>query len=143
MRFITSFYTPLARLYISRFYMSSAITIANQNVPIQGCSSTEELHKVLQFKPFKDWLQAFEKQQQTRENEMNVESIEIQNVDYFGSKKIGFVKLKANVSFKDTGKNAPGIVFMVSSMYMAIYKFLLDILVLAGRSCIHVDYFKI
>lgn len=107
------FLAPLTRS------MSTAVKIANQKVPIQGCSSTEELSKVLEFTPFKEWLQSFEKQQQDREHEMNVDSIDIQNIDYFGSKKIGFVKFKANVTFKDTGKNAPGIVFMVNIIYIA------------------------
>ncbi|CAO3639833.1 unnamed protein product [Mucor fragilis] len=37
---------------------------------------------------------------------------QVMNIDYFGYKKVSFVKFKADVSFKDTGKKAPGIVFM-------------------------------
>lgn len=95
--------------------MSSTVTISKQKVPINGCASSVELDKVLSFQPFKDWLQAFSQQQEERQDEMNVKSIDVQNIDYFGSEKIGFVKFKANVSFKDTDKNVPGIVFMVSN----------------------------
>ncbi|KAI9019319.1 hypothetical protein CLU79DRAFT_758227 [Phycomyces nitens] len=87
--------------------MSHSVSILNQNVPIIG-STPEILDKVLEFQPFKDWVQAFNKQP----NELNIRSIEIQSTDIFGSSKLGFVKFKANVSFKETGKNAPGIVFM-------------------------------
>ncbi|KAI7905593.1 uncharacterized protein BX663DRAFT_402312, partial [Cokeromyces recurvatus] len=89
-----------------------SVTIAKQQVPIQGCSSKEELDRVLAFQPFKDWLKSFDEQQRARQEEMNVESIEIQNIDYFKSEKIGFIKFKTNVTFKETGISAPGIVFM-------------------------------
>ncbi|CEP17950.1 hypothetical protein [Parasitella parasitica] len=51
-----------------------------------------------EFQPFKDWLQAFEKQQ---EDELDINSINIQNIDYFG-----FIEFKADVSFKDTDQKA-------------------------------------
>lgn len=94
--------------------MLPSVNIALQKVPLTGSFAAHELAKVLSFQPFQEWVQAFTKQQETRQNEMNVSSIDIQSIDYFGSEKIGFVKFKANVAFKDTGKNAPGIVFMVS-----------------------------
>lgn len=91
-----------------------SVNIANQKVRVNGCSSTEEFNQVMSFQPFKDWLAAFDQQQKTRENEMIVETIQIQNIDYFGSKKVGFVKFKTQATFKDSGKNVPGIVFMVT-----------------------------
>ncbi|OAD78918.1 hypothetical protein PHYBLDRAFT_185390 [Phycomyces blakesleeanus NRRL 1555(-)] len=87
--------------------MTHYVSIANQKVPITG-STPEILNKVLKFQPFKDWIQTFNKQP----NEMNIHSIEIQSTDIFGSSKLGFVKFKADVRYKETGKNAPGIVFM-------------------------------
>lgn len=92
---------------------STVVTIAKQKVPVLGCASTEEFNKVASFQPFKDWLQAFDKQQKLRQHEMNVHAIHVQSIDYFGSDKIGFVKFKTDISFKETGKKAPGIVFMV------------------------------
>ncbi|KAI9470057.1 MAG: hypothetical protein EXX96DRAFT_390078 [Benjaminiella poitrasii] len=102
--FITSAYRFLST-------MATTVTIAKQQVPLTGYPK-EDLDQVLAFQPFKDWLHGFDEQQQARQGEMNVESIEIQNIDYFKSDKIGFVKFKANVTFKETGKSAPGIVFM-------------------------------
>lgn len=93
--------------------MLPSVNIALQKVPLTGSFAASELAKVLAFQPFKDWLQAFSEQQEARHNEMDVNSIDVQSIDYFGSQKIGFVKFKANVTFKETGKNAPGIVFMV------------------------------
>ncbi|CAO3636271.1 unnamed protein product [Cunninghamella echinulata] len=43
---------------------------------------------------------------------MEIKDILIQNVDEFGLGNIGFIKLKANIQYKATGKNVPGIVFM-------------------------------
>lgn len=76
-------------------------------------SSPDILDKVLAFQPFQEWVQRFDRSQKERDNEMDIKSIEIQNTDVFGSGKLGFVKFKADVRFKDTGKSAPGIVFMV------------------------------
>ncbi|KAG2231002.1 hypothetical protein BDF21DRAFT_424164 [Thamnidium elegans] len=88
------------------------VNIALQKVPLKGSFAASELAKVVSFQPFQDWVQVFSEQQKTRQNEMNVDSIDVQSIDYFGSEKIGFVKFKANVAFKETGKSAPGIVFM-------------------------------
>lgn len=109
--------------FTTRTMSSSTVTIAHQKVPVKGCSSSEELDKVLSFQPFQDWLHAFNKQQASRQEEMSVNAINIQNIDYFGSSKIGFVKFKADVTFKGTGKNAPGIVFMVK--YSSFHPFLI------------------
>lgn len=110
MRFLTLPLQSFLRLYKT---MYPTVTIANQDIVVKGCSDTDEFNQVMAFQPFKDWLQAFEEQQKQRKNEFDINSINIQNIDYFGSKKVGFVKFKADVSFKETGKNAPGIVFMV------------------------------
>lgn len=91
--------------------VKATIHIANQSVPIHSLYSREEVSKTLSFQPFKDWLVTFNKQEELRQNEFDIKSIDIQNIDYFGN-NIGFIKLKANVQFKETGKSAPGIVFM-------------------------------
>lgn len=93
--------------------MYPTVTIANQEIVVRGCSDTNEFNQVAEFPPFKDWLHAFEEQQKQRKNEFDIDSIDVQGIDYFGSKKVGFIKFKANVSFKESGKSAPGIVFMV------------------------------
>lgn len=105
----------LLRVFLRHYstMSSSVVTIAKQKVPVLGCASTEELDKVVTFQPFKDWVSSFSQQQEARQHEMNIDAIHVQSIDYFGSNKIGFVKFKTDVSFKETGKKAPGIVFMV------------------------------
>lgn len=104
------------------FSMYPFVNIALQKVPLTGSFAASELAKVLSFQPFQDWAHVFSEQQKARQNEMNVDSIDVQSIDYFGSEKIGFVKFKANVVFKETGKSAPGIVFMVSFIYIYTYR---------------------
>lgn len=105
--------------------VKATIHIANQSVPIHSLYSREEVSKTLSFQPFKDWLVTFNKQEELRQNEFDIKSIDIQNIDYFGN-NIGFIKLKANVQFKETGKSAPGIVFMVNIdiivLFLTAYK---------------------
>lgn len=93
--------------------MSRSVTIANQNVPLIA-SRPEMLDKVLEFQPFREWVERFDRAQRERQSEMDIVSIEVQNIDMFGSGKVGFVKFKADVRFKETGQKAPGIVFMAS-----------------------------
>ncbi|KAI8979373.1 hypothetical protein BDF20DRAFT_869154 [Mycotypha africana] len=98
------------RSYYSK--MPHAVTIAKQKVIVNGCTNDDEFNKVMSFEPFKDWLSAFNKQQEEREEELKLESIDIQNIDYFKSDKIGFIKFKTNAVYNETGKSVPGIVFM-------------------------------
>jgi ADP-sugar diphosphatase len=91
------------------------ISIGQQKVPVVSDQVSEEtITQVMAFKPFQEWAQALDKEQ--GKEEMQINSILIQGVDLFGSNKIGFVKFKAQVKFAATGKNAPGIVFLVSSL---------------------------
>ncbi|CAO3640231.1 unnamed protein product [Cunninghamella blakesleeana] len=90
------------------------VTIGQQKIPIKTTDTIIEnkLDKVLTFKPFQEWLQLIDKEQQTNKEEMDIHDIHIQNIDEFGSGNIGFIKFKVNIQYKATGKNAPGIVFM-------------------------------
>ncbi|KAI9260495.1 hypothetical protein BDA99DRAFT_439767 [Phascolomyces articulosus] len=96
--------------------MAYTVSIANQSVPINNgttSSITPEIFKqILEFVPFKDWVTQMDKAQRERGNEMDIRSIEIQSLDFFGSSKLGFIKFKTDVRFKENGKSAPGIVFM-------------------------------
>jgi hypothetical protein len=139
------FLAPALGRCFHRTMSSCSVNIANQKVLVNGCSSVEEFNQVLSFQPFKDWLTAFDQQQKSRQNEFDVESIHIQNIDYFGSKKIGFVKFKTQVTFKDSGKNAPGIVFMVkqSRIYRSSWRNAHQFHYLERWCSFHVDYIKI
>ena len=98
--------------------MSTTVSIGDQSVPVTMGSqvtraTSDILNQVLDFGPFKEWVSRLDKAQGEKKNEMDIRSIEVQNTDIFGSGKLGFVKLKADVRFKENGKSAPGIVFMV------------------------------
>ncbi|ORZ01410.1 hypothetical protein BCR43DRAFT_512290 [Syncephalastrum racemosum] len=88
--------------------MTHHVRIGQQQVPVSG----ENSDKVVEFGPFKEWVARLDKAQRDRQEEFDVSKIAIQNTDVFGSGKLGFVKLKADVTFRETGKNVPGIVFM-------------------------------
>lgn len=92
-----------------RFFMTHHVRIGQQQVPVSG----ENSDKVVEFGPFKEWVARLDQAQRDRQDEFDVSKIAIQNTDVFGSGKLGFVKLKADVTFRETGKNVPGIVFMV------------------------------
>ncbi|KAF7731625.1 hypothetical protein EC973_008794 [Apophysomyces ossiformis] len=91
--------------------MSVFVNIAKQKVPLKGFP-VQALENFIQWEPFKDWVQQFDREQKERENEMDISCIDVQSLDYFGSEKIGFAKFKADVKYRQTNKNAPGIVFM-------------------------------
>jgi ADP-sugar diphosphatase len=82
---------------------------------------TSDLTKdqLLSFPAFKTWsktLQHSLKQQENKnhtfhETPYKLRSINIQSVDFFGGERIGFIKLKAEVS-NDDGEKFPGSVFL-------------------------------
>ncbi|ORZ23424.1 hypothetical protein BCR42DRAFT_458759 [Absidia repens] len=89
------------------------ITVGQQKVPVVSDQVNQEtLGKVLAFGPFQEWARTLDREQHDRKEEMVITDIQVQNVDLFGTNKIGFVKFKANIKFKATGKSAPGIVFL-------------------------------
>ena len=78
--------------------------------------SQEEL---LSFPAFKTWISTLQHSLATQQNRSHtfhsapykLRNIEIQSVDFFGGKRIGFIKLKAEVS-NDKGEKLPGSVFV-------------------------------
>ncbi|KAI8139048.1 NUDIX family hydrolase [Fennellomyces sp. T-0311] len=109
--FLQQFIRPSRSLLRAFTTMAHSVSIANQKVPVSG-ATPEILPQVLDFAPFKEWVSRLDQAQRVRQNEMDIRSIEIQSTDMFGSGKLGFVKFKADVRFKENGKTAPGIVFM-------------------------------
>lgn len=61
------------------------------------------IEDVLKYHPFISWMQNIEKG-------INIASIQLQNVDYFGN-RVGFIKFKCN-AYHSNGVQMPGIVFM-------------------------------
>ena len=82
---------------------------------------TSELHQdqLLSFSPFKTWLSTLQHSLATQKQNSHafheapyqLRRIDIQHVDFFGEGRIGFLKLKADVS-NDKGEKLPGSVFL-------------------------------
>lgn len=82
---------------------------------------TSDLTKeqLLSFPAFKTWSETLKhslKQQESKDHTFHetpykLRKIDIQSVDFFGGERIGFIKLKAEVS-NDDGEKFPGSVFL-------------------------------
>ena len=82
---------------------------------------TQDLRRdqLLQFPAFKNWISTLQHSlslQSDKNHTFNsapykLRSIDIHSVDFFGGGRLGFVKLKAEVS-NDLGENLPGSVFL-------------------------------
>ena len=86
--------------------MATHILIHGQQVPVTA-SCACNLEEVVKSPNFVYWAQQIDPN-------LLVGNVDIQSVDYFGSGRIGFIKLKATVHLasRPEGKNIPGIVFM-------------------------------
>ena len=75
--------------------------------------------QLLSFPAFKTWVSTLQHSLSTQQNKSHtfysapykLRNIEIQAVDFFGRERIGFIKLKAEVS-NDKGEKLPGSVFV-------------------------------
>lgn len=82
---------------------------------------TPDLSKdqLLSFPAFKAWISTLQHSLSTQNQKSHtfhstpyrLRTIDIQSVDFFGSERIGFIKLKTNVS-NDNGEKLPGSVFL-------------------------------
>ncbi|KAF2100744.1 ADP-sugar diphosphatase [Rhizodiscina lignyota] len=75
--------------------------------------------QLLTFRAFKEWINTLQQSLSTQQSESHpfhsspykLRKIDIQAVDFFGGSRIGFIKLKAEVS-NDNGEKLPGAVFL-------------------------------
>ena len=89
-----------------------------EEVPVRLTSDLSQ-EQLLSFPAFKNWISTLQHSLSTQQNQSHafhsapykLRSIEIQSVDFFGGKRIGFIKLKAEVS-NDKGEKLPGSVFV-------------------------------
>jgi len=87
-------------------------------VPVKLTKDISE-EQLLSFPAFSTWLSALQKsldQQRSSTHPFHsqpylLRGIEVQSCDYFGAKRLGFIKLKADVS-NDNGEWLPGAVFL-------------------------------
>lgn len=86
--------------------MEEKIAIGGVSVPVTA-SCNCNLKDVLACPNFIQWSKRID-------SELDVRSIDVQSVDYFGSGRVGFIKFKSLVYKKSMpeGRHIPGIVFM-------------------------------
>lgn len=113
----TSIATPLR---VTTAAAMSTFTLPNSHpeVPVH---LTSDLHKdqLLSFPAFKTWIFTLQHSLALQKNEFHtfhsspyqLRKIDIQSVDFFGGGRLGFVKLKAEIS-NDNGESLPGSVFL-------------------------------
>ncbi|PSS04110.1 Nudix hydrolase [Actinidia chinensis var. chinensis] len=75
------------------------------------CVSDSDFRNAIESSLFKQWLKNIQAETGILANgSMSLERVLIQGVDMFGN-RVGFLKFKADVVDKETGKKVPGIVF--------------------------------
>lgn len=101
---------------MSTFTLSSP---TSGEVPVHLTSDLTK-DQLLSFPAYKTWMSTLEHSLSLQHKDKNhtfhaspykLRKIDIQSVDFFGSGKLGFVKLKAEVS-NDNGEKLPGSVFL-------------------------------
>ena len=108
----------LINLSYVRAMSTFTLQAAGQSVPVHLTSNLSK-DKLLAFPAFKTWIGTLEGSLKTQRQESHtfhsapyqLRSIDIQSVDFFGGGRIGFLKLKADVS-NDSGEKLPGSVFL-------------------------------
>lgn len=106
-------YVTLLTSFVSSIILESSDSSLSESVIISGvpvpvtASCECNLSEVLRCQNFINWTQKVDP-------ELDVRSIDIQSVDYFGNGRIGFIKFKSLVYKKSVpeGRHIPGIVFM-------------------------------
>jgi ADP-sugar diphosphatase len=98
----------------------STFTLPNSS-PECSVQLTDNLgqEQLLSFPAFKRWISTLQHSLSLQTNPNHtfhdapykLRNIEIQSVDYFGGERIGFIKLKSEVS-NDNGEKLPGSVFL-------------------------------
>ncbi|KAL8835750.1 MAG: hypothetical protein Q9176_006759 [Flavoplaca citrina] len=87
-------------------------------VPVYLPSTLAE-EQLLSFPPFNTWITTLRHSLSTQQDSSHtfnpapykLRRIDVQSVDFFGGKRLGFVKLKADIS-NDNGEKLPGSVFL-------------------------------
>lgn len=98
----------------------STFTLPNSEpeVPVHLPSNLSK-EQFLSFPPFKTWISTLQRSLSIQEQQSHafysapykLRKIDVQSVDFFGGKRLGFIKLQAEVS-NDIGEKLPGSVFL-------------------------------
>ena len=117
---------PTPRATMAKFHLPNA----SPSVPIHLSPDLSQ-DQLLSFPAFKTWISTLQHSlslQKNKDHTFNsapyqLRKIDIQSVDFFGGGRIGFIKLKAEVS-NDNGEKLPGSVFLRGgSVGMMVYNF--------------------
>lgn len=111
---------PLTSLPKSNLAAMCTFTLPNSK-PEVSIHLTSDLSReqLLSFPAFQTWISTLQHSLSTQQNKSHsfhsapykLRNINIQSVDFFSGKRIGFIKLKAEVS-NDKGEKLPGSVFV-------------------------------
>lgn len=120
-----SIYSLLSRSRLVRKHnkliatMSSFILPKSDPEVLVSLTSDLSQDQLLSFPAFKTWISTLQHSLSTQKQKSHtfhstpykLRKIDIQTVDFFGGKRIGFIKLKAEVA-NDNGEKLPGSVFL-------------------------------
>ena len=114
LRLIASHVKPRSLAAMSTFSLPNT----QPEIPVHLCHDLSK-DQLLSFPAFKTWISTLQHSLSTQQNASHtfhstpyrLRKIEIQSVDFFGGKRLGFVKLQAEVS-NDCGEKLPGAVFL-------------------------------
>eukprot|EP00548_Thalassiothrix_antarctica_P011601 CAMPEP_0194159476 /NCGR_PEP_ID=MMETSP0152-20130528/77851_1 /TAXON_ID=1049557 /ORGANISM="Thalassiothrix antarctica, Strain L6-D1" /LENGTH=317 /DNA_ID=CAMNT_0038869045 /DNA_START=448 /DNA_END=1398 /DNA_ORIENTATION=- len=83
------------------------VTFRDVNIPITHPKVSKKIaEKAIATPMFKTWLERCEKKPDNKKF-INIKSVEIQSVDMFGPKRVGFIKLKSKAYLVFNGKEIP------------------------------------
>ena len=112
---------PLARLVPAFRRMASSFTLPESSPAVTvRLPATLSQEQLLSFRPFTEWADRLQQSLSRQRSDAGhvfhpapytLRAIEVQAVDFFGGGRVGFVKLKAEVS-NDDGEKLPGSVFL-------------------------------
>ncbi|KAI1293449.1 hypothetical protein EDD11_008358 [Mortierella claussenii] len=106
-----------------------ALKIGSRSIPLVAASDKINLQHVHDFKPLQEWAKQLAKEEQQQQQHerrtgegressekqekipIRVDKVEINHVDYFGS-RVGFVNLAVDAELTETGQKPPGLIFM-------------------------------
>ena len=111
-------FAPATRIPTSQYHAMSTFTLPNTTVPVHLTPDLSQ-EQLLSFPAFKTWIRTLQHSLSTQQHKSHtfhstpykLRKIDIQAVDVFGGQRIGFIKLKAEVS-NDNGEKLPGSVFL-------------------------------
>lgn len=110
--------SPLATMSTSTSTSTFSLPHADSEISVHLTSGLDK-DQLLSFPAFKTWLSTLQHSLATQKQKSHafheapyhLRRIDIQHVDFFGEGRIGFLKLKADVS-NDKGEKLPGSIFL-------------------------------